>query len=123
MGRGILITVFILALHSFSLGAHAQETSEKMNAIFYEHSGVVMVVVETRDGDMSLGSVSIINVDGMIAVLTNNHVIESSLRIWISFLDRSSPMQEVFLIGRDPVADVALLTAPRLPEGVVPERL
>ena len=56
---------------------------------------------------------------GTVGILTNNHVIDGPLasRIWVSFFPRGF-MQLVTIIGRDPAADLALLSAPQLPANV-----
>lgn len=58
---------------------------------------------------------------GTMGILTNNHVISEPIasRIWVSFYQKGF-MQEVVIIGRDPAADLALLSSPELPLGVTP---
>ena len=59
---------------------------------------------------------------GTVGVLTNNHVIDEPLasRIWVSFAGQEF-MQTVTVVGRDPAADLALLSAPRqLPSNMRP---
>ncbi|MDO8591149.1 MAG: trypsin-like peptidase domain-containing protein [bacterium] len=55
-------------------------------------------------------------------ILTNNHVIEGALKIYVEFHGVSG-YHEITIIGRDPAADLALLTAPLLPEGITPVTL
>lgn len=58
---------------------------------------------------------------GVIGILTNNHVIDNPFasRIWVAF-HKHGFMREVRIIGRNPAADLALLSAPELPFGVQP---
>ena len=58
---------------------------------------------------------------GAMGILTNNHVVSEPIasRIWVSFYQKGF-LQEVAIIGRDPAADLALLSSPELPQGIVP---
>lgn len=109
--------VCLALIATASYAAHAGEetscdsTCTQMRQIFRQKS--VVRVVALGEGGSSSGS-GVVLPEG---VLTNNHVIEGALKIYIEFYEVNG-YHEVTVIGRDLVADLALLTMPLIPQGV-----
>ena len=132
IARFMLIGCFCVM--SFASGNDAAEISDVCDAVcnkireITNESPFVVAVHSERDvkagGHPSkgsgIGTGIVISLEGGTAgILTNNHVIDEPLasRIWVSFFPRGF-MQPVTIIGRDPAADLALLSAPQLPANV-----
>ncbi|XHH09704.1 MAG: S1C family serine protease [Candidatus Bathyarchaeia archaeon] len=62
------------------------------------------------------GSGFVTTVNGQQVIVTNNHVIESSTNITVTFADGSSYTASI--LGSDPYADLAVLKADEMPSGV-----
>lgn len=127
MAKKLFLTItVVLALHSLvfhQIAIAAQESASTCNVtcvnmkqIFEQSSFVGLVLVENEKGSAS-GTGAVVKIDGVKYILTNNHVVEGASSIWISFY-KHSPMYEVSIVGRDPAADLALLTAPFLPASI-----
>lgn len=114
-----VVTLTVFCFLSTSVGAQdgvgstCNETCVKMKKIFANQA---VLSVHTT-GKQGLGTGMLILLDDELRILTNNHVIEGAEKIWISFY-RAGFKHEVSLVGRDPAADLALLTAPPIPSGV-----
>lgn len=92
----------------------------KMQKIYKESPNVVLISVPGADNNIAYGTGTIASVGDGTYILTNNHVVEGSLsgRVWVTF--ESGKRVEVEIVGRDLLADLALLAVPEVPRGVVP---
>ena len=93
-------------------------TCKTMQSIFLEKN-----VVRINLPGVSQGTGTIISHESVAYILTSNHEIErvASNRVEITF--ESGEKSEVEVLGRDPAADLAILSAPALPRGVTPAKL
>ena len=75
---------------------------------------VVSVMVYQKQGEQLVGSQNgsgfIIDEEGII--LTNNHVVENSDRIYINLMD-GTKVGNIKLVGSDPISDIAVLKIPK----------
>lgn len=118
-----LLTAFLATVILAASSVYADEVvnpscdkvCEKMRQLF-EQKSVVRVVALGGEGGLGTG---VILKEG---ILTNNHVIEGALKIMVEFYGTKG-YYDVTVVGRDPAADLALLTLPSLPREIVPASL
>ena len=124
------IMLFVPGSYAADLSQVCNSVCAKIREIMTDSPFVVAVYTERNidvKGQPSKGTgigtgIVIALEGGTIGVLTNNHVIDEPLasRIWV-LSDQQGFMQMVTIIGRDPAADLALLSAPhQLPSNMRP---
>lgn len=102
--------------------------SAKMKEIFEKSPYVVLIEAyqdrnsEEKGGGIGTGVIIPLSNAGEFAVLTNDHVISGSDKIYVSFYKRGIRL-EVALIGRDPALDIAILRIPEVPRGIAAAKL
>lgn len=109
------LTVSILLLAAQSLAYD----SVKMREI-HEQSPFVVRVDSLGDKN-GIGTGVLIEERGELFILTNAHVVSGAAKIYVSFPHQYG--QEVTVLGASRAADLALLTAPKVPRGISPARL
>ncbi len=79
-------------------------------------------VVRINLPGIGIGTGTVISHESVAHILTNNHVVEKSISGRAEVTFESGEKTEVEILGRDPAIDLAILSAPVLPRGVVPAR-
>jgi S1-C subfamily serine protease len=81
----------------------------------------IRVLVEEEDSLVLLGAGSGFVIDTKGHIVTNNHVIETSDAVKVTFSDGS--VTDAKILGRDPYSDLAVIKVDMLPESVKPLEL
>lgn len=109
----LTVSVLLLAVQSLAYD------SVKMREI-HERSPFVVRVDSLGDKN-GMGTGVLIEERGEFFILTNAHVVSGQAKIYVSFPRQYR--QEVTVIGASRAADLALLTAPKVPRGISPAQL
>lgn len=109
----VIVSLLLLAVQSLAYD------SVKMREI-HEQSPFVVRVDSLGDKN-GMGTGVLIEERGELFILTNAHVVSGAAKIYVSFPRQYG--QEVTVVGASRAADLALLTAPKVPRGISPARL
>jgi S1-C subfamily serine protease len=98
-----------------------QQAAPATSAVVYQRILPSVVAIEatgptTKKDESSLGTGVIVNAQG--AILTAFHVVEGATSVRVSFVDGTRSPAEVATV--DPAHDIAVLSADRAPEVIVP---
>ena len=78
-----------------------------------------VVSVHTMKGEYSgFGTGVVGKIHGQQYIITNNHVVGEATEIFVRFSHGHEGIYTVSVVGRDPAADLALLSIPILPRGI-----
>lgn len=89
---------------------------QRMQRIF--ESPYVMSVHAMKGEHSGFGTGVVGTIDGRPYIVTNDHVVTESHEIFIQFSYGHEEIYSASIIGRDPAADLALLSIPVLPRGI-----
>lgn len=89
---------------------------QRMQRIF--ESPYVVSVHTTKGEHAGFGTGVVGIIDGQQYIVTNNHVVGEASEIFVRFSYGYEGIYAVSVVGRDPAADLALLSIPVLPRGI-----
>lgn len=100
----------------------AVDIEEELVANVFERiaPSVVRIDVQTAQG-AGLGSGFLVSINGEPYIISNNHVVEGSKQVAVSFTGLFQTVGQV--VGTDPDSDISVVKAEQLPEGVQPIEL
>lgn len=89
---------------------------DRMQRIF--ESPYVMSVHAMKGEHVGVGTGVVAKIDGRQYIVTNNHVVGESDEVFVKFSQGHEEIYSALVVGRDPAADLALLSVPILPRGI-----
>lgn len=132
----ICVTIFLTVLLPIDLNGQTTETCvkekanrdqdetqyqiclrmDRMQRIF--ESPYVMSVHAMKGEHVGVGTGVVAKIDGRQYIVTNNHVVGESDEVFVKFSQGHEEIYSASVIGRDPAADLALLSVSILPRGI-----